>query len=427
MATDIVGGLFGITPEMYQRDQNILALKQAAELGQLDPFASARTSLIYGGRQLAGALGAEDPQLQRISQFQNLASQSDLTTPEGVASLGKQLLQRGDTGRGMALIQRSQQLAQEQAQARLATAQTQKAELSVAQEEKLRSKLANLGPNATQADILRTVTEFGSPDKILAVLESSNRAREGNETRLQIAEGQQKTQLQIAQQAAEARIEAARTQGATALQIAQMRQDSALTIANLQNEFKLQNLDFKKQLFANQPLKPALQKEEDNDFKLIDNLKAQADSLAPVIQTLQINPQTGKAPIELGPINNKRYELANATGNSTPESRAYAGLERAIQNATNLKTDAAKGVQTDKDVLRFANELIAAYGKNDTKTTLESLNNFVNSAKKAQVNTLDGIERRRSSQGISAYGGGRTPSPSTGSDQDLINKYTNPK
>jgi hypothetical protein len=390
-------------------------------------MARARTGIMYGANRLVGALGAEDPQLQRISQFQNLAGQADLTTPEGMRLLGQQLLQGGDTPRGMELIRRSQDFAKEQAQARLVTAQTQKAELSVAQEEKLRSKLANLGPNATQADILRTVTEFGSPDKILAVLESSNRAREGNETRLQIAEGQQKTQLQIAQQAAETRIETARMQGAANFQIAQMRQDSALQIANLQNEFKLQNLDFKKQLFANQPLKPALQKEEDNDFKLIDNLKAQSDSLAPVIQTLQINPQTGKAPIELGPINNKRYELANATGNSTPESRAYANLERAIQNATNLKTDAAKGVQTDKDVLRFANELIAAYGKNDTKTTLESLNNFVGAAKKAQVNTLEGIERRRSSQGISAYGGGRTPLPSTGSDQDLINKYTNPK
>lgn len=410
MATDIVSGLFGITPEAYQAEQNKLALSQASQLAQLDPFASARTSLIYGGRQLAGALGAEDPTLQRISQFQNLASQADLTSPQGYATLGQQLIQSGDTGRGLALIQRSQQLAQEQAQARLAMAQTQKAELTIAQEEKLRSELANLGPNATQADVLKTVTKFGSPDKILAVLESSNRAAEANQTRLQVAEGQQATQLAIAKQAADARIEAARMQGATQLQIAQMRQDSALQIANMQNEFKLQNLEFKKQLLANKPLPPNLQKEEDNDFKLIDNLKTQVTSLEPVIQSLQINPQTGKAPLELGPINNKRYELANATGNSTPESRAYANLERAVQNATNLKTDAAKGVQTDKDVLRFANELIAAYGKNDTKTTLESLNNFVGAATKAQVNTLDGIERRRSSQGVSAYGGKSTPS-----------------
>lgn len=415
MAQDsIMGGLFGITPEGYQQQQNQQALRQSAELAQLDPMARARTGIMYGANRLVGALGGQDPQLQKISAIQSLGQQFDVTTPEGLMqAAGAIRNQYPDVAFG--LSQKAQELG-------LARAKTQKETLSIQQEEKLRSELAGLGPNATQADVLRTVTKFGSPDKILAVLESSNRAREGNETRLQIAEGQQKTQLQIAQQAAEARIEAARTQGATALQIAQMRQDSALTIANLQNEFKLQNLDFKKQLFSNQPLKPALQKEEDNDFKLIDNLKAQADSLAPVIQTLQINPQTGKAPIELGPINNKRYELANATGNSTPESRAYAGLERAIQNATNLKTDAAKGVQTDKDVLRFANELIAAYGKNDTKTTLESLNNFVNSAKKAQVNTLDGIERRRFSQGISAYGGGASAPKNDNSDPLGIRK-----
>lgn len=125
MATDIVGGLFGMTPEMYQRDQNILALKQAAELGQMDPFASARTSLIYGGRQLggaiAGALGAEDPQLQRITAFQNLASQADLSTPEGYINFGKQLMSV-DPQRGALAIQRGQQMAREQAESRATVA-----------------------------------------------------------------------------------------------------------------------------------------------------------------------------------------------------------------------------------------------------------------------------------------------------------------
>jgi len=413
MADSIVGGLFGTTPEMYQAQRNEQALAQSAQLGQLDPFSAARTGLIYGGRQLVGALGGQDPQLQRISQFQNLASQADLSSPQGYATLGKQLVESGDVQRGMAAIQMGQKLAQEQAQARLAMAQTQKAELTIAQEEKLRTELAGLGPNATQADVLKTVTKYGSPDKILAVLESSNRAAEQNQTRLEIAKGNQATQIQIAEQNAAAKLEAARMNGANALQIAQMRQESAMAIANMQNEFKLQNLELKRQQLANQPLKPGLQKEEDSDFKAIDNLKSQVSSLEPVIQTLQINPQTGRAPLELGPINNKKYELANATGNSTPESRSYANLERAVQNATNLKTDAAKGVQTDKDVLRFANELVAAYGKNDTKTTLESLNNFVNAAKKAQITTMDSIERRRASQGVSAYGGGVSAQPAT--------------
>lgn len=398
----MVGGLFGITPEAYQVQQNQQALGRAVDLAQLDPFQSARASLIYGGNQLAGgiagALGAQDPQLKKISAIQAIGKQFDITTPQGLMQAANAIKdQYPDVALG--LSQKAQELG-------LSVAKTQKEQLSAQQEEKLRSELASLGPNATQADVMRTVTKYGSPDKILAVLESSNRAAEQNQTRLEIAKGNQATQIQIAEQNAAARLEAARMNGANALQIAQMRQDSALQIANMQNEFKLQNLELKRQQLANQPLKPGLQKEEDNDFKAIDNLKSQVSSLEPVIQTLQVNPQTGRAPLELGPINNKKYELANATGNSTPESRAYAGLERAVQNATNLKTDAAKGVQTDKDVLRFANELVAAYGKNDTKTTLESLNNFVNAAKKAQITTMDSIERRRSSQGVSAYGGG---------------------
>ncbi len=423
MATDIVGGLFGITPEMYQQNVGEDILNQGVKMGQLAPDAFGRANVYAGaaqlGRGIAGAMGAQDPQLQKISALQALGQQYDVTTPEGLMqAAGAIRTQYPDVAFG--LSQSAQQLG-------LARAKTQKETLSAQQEEKLRSELASLGPNATQADVLRTVTKFGSPDKILAVLESSSRAADTNATRLDAIKLTNDAKIEAAKIGADAKIETARMNGATNLQIAQMKADSNAMIAQMRNDVALSTLDLKKQLFANQPLKPNLQKEEDNDFKLIDNLKAQVDSLAPVIQTLQINPQTGKAPLELGPINNRKYELANATSNSTPESRAYAGLERAIQNATNLKTDAAKGVQTDKDVLRFANELIAAYGKNDTKTTLESLNNFVNAAKKAQVTTLDGIERRRFSQGISAYGGGRTPSPSTGSDQDLINKYTNPK
>ena len=120
MADSILGGLFGITPEAYQAQQNQQALAQSAELGQLDPFALARTGLIYGGRQIggaiAGALGAQDPQLQRISAFQNMASQADLTSPQGYATLGRQLVAAGDVQRGMAAIQMGQKMAQEQAQ-----------------------------------------------------------------------------------------------------------------------------------------------------------------------------------------------------------------------------------------------------------------------------------------------------------------------
>jgi hypothetical protein len=77
-----------------------LALKQAAELGQMDPFASARTSLIYGGRQLggaiAGALGAEDPQLQLISARNAVMQEVDPTNPASLQSAIQRLASVGD-------------------------------------------------------------------------------------------------------------------------------------------------------------------------------------------------------------------------------------------------------------------------------------------------------------------------------------------
>jgi hypothetical protein len=95
-----------------------------------------------------------------------------------------------------------------------------------------------------------------------------------------------------------------------------------------------------------------------------------------------------------------RYQAANLTGNSTEESRAYADLQSAVRNAVNLKVSAEKGVQTDKDVLRFAEALISASGKNDTKATLEALNKFNESIATAQKNTAKLIDQRRRSQGV---------------------------
>jgi len=56
-------------------------------------------------------------------------------------------------------------------------------------------------------------------------------------------------------------------------------------------------------------------------------------------------------------------------------------------------------------VLRFANELIAAFGANDTKTSLEALNNFYKSTKKAEEDAKKRIDSRRISQGVEPYYG----------------------
>ena len=76
MATDIVQGLFGLTPEAYQAEQDRQAQAQAYKFAQLSPMQQASYGIALGANQLGGAigqaLGAQDPMLQMISQQQSL-------------------------------------------------------------------------------------------------------------------------------------------------------------------------------------------------------------------------------------------------------------------------------------------------------------------------------------------------------------------
>ena len=411
----IVQGLFGTTPEVYQQQQQRQTMQDALAMAQLDPMQLARANLMAGSNRAAGGfaglMGVEDPQMRLISQRNALAKQFDVSTPEGLAQYGQALQQVGDTQGALGAIGISRQMTQEmsltaqrKAAERASLATATKTELSIDQEKKLRDELSKLGPNATNDQVLSIVSQYGSPDKVLAVLQASADKAAANQARIDAANTANQTRLDAAKVAADARIEAAKLAGATALQIAQLRADSARELRQLATSLK-----------GPKVLAPSLQKEEDKELELVDSLAARETSLAPAIASLTIDPKTNKAPLELGPVNNLRYLAQNAAGNSTDESRAYASLQRAVQEATNLKTDAAKGVQTDKDVLRFANELIAAFGGNDTKTSLEALNNFVKATGKAKENAQKRIDSRRRSQGVEPYYG-----PATGTAQNPI-------
>ena len=415
MAENIVAGLFGLTPQMYGEQQRVGALQEGITLAQLDPAARGAAMTYAGakglGTAIGGAMGIEDPQLKLISTRNTIAQQIDQTNPESILKGAQMLAQAGDQQGAMALAQYARQsqsemalVQQRRAAEQASLAQVAKTQLSIKQEEQLRDELSKLPQGASQDDVLAIVTKYGSPDKVLAALQASADKAATNVARNEAAQLANQARIDAAKVAADARIEAARVAGGTALQIAQMRADSARELRELTASLK-----------GPKVLAPSMQKEEDKELELVDSLTARETSLAPAIATLTPDPRTGKPPLELGPVNNLRYQAQNAAGNSSVESRNYAALQRAVQEATNLKTDAAKGVQTDKDVLRFANELIAAFGGNDTKTTLEALSNFSKSTAKAKENAQKRIDSRRKSQGVEPYYG-----PAVGTAQNPI-------
>ena len=357
---EIVGSLFGVSPEQLMRQRQATDTSNAFRFAQLSPMERAQMSIYQGGAGLGRAVGGllgGDPELEKISQIKQLSSQFDLTTPQGARDFAKALQPFAPQEAMMAVREAERMetsgLTRQKTAADIKRTEglIAKEEFNASQEEKLRAELAALGPNATEQQIISIVTQYGSPDKILGILQRSEDAK-----------------LR--------RAEIAAAKGTAPVK----------------------------------PLGASLQKSEDKDLEAIDSYTAQAEALKPSIANLTPNSE-GVRKLELGPAKNAKYIAQNALGNSTPESRAYEGLKSAVDTAVNLQVSAEKGVQTDKDVLRFANALIAAYGRNDTKATLEALNRYNDAIEKAKTRTTQRIDQRRTSQNVEPLFGGQAKQP----------------
>jgi len=128
---NIVEGLFGLTPDMYQRQQYQQDLRQGYDLASADPGAAARAQLSAGigqlGRGFAGAMGIEDPQLKMISQTNQLMQGLNLRDPQSLEQAAVQANQMGNTQLAFKLLELSDQ-AQIKAQQAETLRQTQLAQ-----------------------------------------------------------------------------------------------------------------------------------------------------------------------------------------------------------------------------------------------------------------------------------------------------------
>jgi hypothetical protein len=88
MATDIVGGLFGITPQSYERQQYEQSLREGQSFGTPQGLYASAAQL---GRGIAGALGAEDPQLKLISMRNAIFNRADPNDPDSLMAAAREL------------------------------------------------------------------------------------------------------------------------------------------------------------------------------------------------------------------------------------------------------------------------------------------------------------------------------------------------
>lgn len=92
---DIVGGLFGITPESYQQGMARRTTADNLTAAQLTPGQLAGYYAMEAGsglgRATQGLLGVEDPQMQLISRTNQLVQEIGIDTPEKLKTLAGEL------------------------------------------------------------------------------------------------------------------------------------------------------------------------------------------------------------------------------------------------------------------------------------------------------------------------------------------------
>ena len=113
MAENIVAGLFGLTPEMYGEQQRRSALREGIDYAQLTP-GQAGAAMTYAGARglggaIAGAMGVQDPQLQRITQRQQILGMIDPSNPDSYIQAAQMALQGGDAEAAYALREQGTQ------------------------------------------------------------------------------------------------------------------------------------------------------------------------------------------------------------------------------------------------------------------------------------------------------------------------------
>lgn len=130
MADNSVLGLF-TDPFQYVARQNEMQDQSARRFAEMSPMQQAQYGIYKGASQLggglAGLMGVQDPQLERISARNAILRQANLNDPESITAAAQRLADIGDLQGAYSLGELAQKRAESSASVSLKEAQAQKA------------------------------------------------------------------------------------------------------------------------------------------------------------------------------------------------------------------------------------------------------------------------------------------------------------
>ena len=179
---DIIQGMFGASPSQIMQDRNATGYAQDLRAVQLDPMQQANLMLRQGGRGLgqsviAPMLGVEDQELKKAQMAQQLASNFDITTPEGLMQYAQALAQNGMPEFAQIAVTKAQGMQKAGLDMQQSQLNIKKTQQATDREEQLRAALATLPADATDEDYIKIYRQFGSADQQARIIEAGINAR----------------------------------------------------------------------------------------------------------------------------------------------------------------------------------------------------------------------------------------------------------
>ena len=450
MATSEILGLFA-SPEQYQANQMAQFRQRAANEVQLDPFQQAAIGMRQAGYQLgggiAGALGGVDPQLQKITQRQQLLSMIDPANPDSYAQAIQAALQTGDQEAAFLLrnemVKVKQQAQEEQlnqmkvqdyltqrGQGMQAAGLTNMANELVGQlknpdgtiNEDVKAKLlsfpqgrAAISEQAKVLPDLRQLGASGTPEvnpfdlfindpTVPAPLKTTAKQYQSSfskgiyspeqvdklvanlSTAAQRSAEFQQTQSRLEQN--QQMLDSYRQQGLANSQASLALQAQQ---AQLNADLKRQDAERKAEIAKNKPLPANLAKNEEDDYDIATSATNLATDANAYINRIK------SGDIKFGLKDKASIATRGAFGSEDPDVIARQDFDKFIERMTSENLRLNKGVQTDKD---FERELRLLKSAESAASAAQIMQNLVKINVRKVQDAKASIERRRVNAGL---------------------------
>ena len=449
MASEILG-LF-TSPEQYRASQEAALQQRFARNAEMTPLQQASMMFQQAGYQagqgIGGALGGVDPQLQKITQRQQLLGMIDPANPDSYGQAIQAALQVGDQEAAFLLrneMVKAKQVAQEeqlnqlkvqdyltqrgqgiatQGRATLANElvgqlknpdgtinEDVKARLlsfpegraAISEQAKVLPALRQLGaagtPEVNPFDLFVNDPNVPAPLKATAKQYQSSFARgiydteqadklvERLGTATQKATEFQQTQDRLKQN--QEMLDAYRQQGLANSQASLNLQRQQ---TELNNEFKRQKIERDAEIAKNKPLPPNLAKSEEDDYDIATSATNLATDANAYINRIK------SGDIKFGLKDKLSIASRGAFGSEDPDVIARQDFDKFIERMTSENLRLNKGVQTDKD---FERELRLLKSAESAASAEQIMQNLVKINVRKVQDAKASIERRRVNAGL---------------------------